>query len=221
MLASLAVASHPLLCLHGLAAEFAVPLAQVPALVSDPLAVPVPADVPAADDAVRARIRDLLRHGGFKPTGRSKPSSEYLLRALAEDQWPQVNAAVDIANLVSLRSGVPISVVDLDRVEPPLRIAAAPLGSRFVFNASGQVIDVGGLLGLSDAQGPCANAVKDAQRSKTDASTRRVLVLLWGHIDDAARVEAAARWASELLRALLPPGGSRVEPVACAPEAGT
>ena len=38
----------------------------------------------AADDALRGLIRDLLRFGGFKPTGRSKPSSEYLLRAVSE-----------------------------------------------------------------------------------------------------------------------------------------
>lgn len=209
MVVTLSVAPHPLLCLRGLVVEFAAPLGAAAAAGTDPLTVAVPVDLPAADDAVRARIRDLLRHGGFKPTGRSKPSSEYLLRAVAEGKWPAINAAVDVGNLVSLRSGIPISVVDLDRVQPPLRVAVAPLGSAFAFNASGQVIDVGGLLGLADAGGPCANPVKDAQRSKTDAATRRVLVVLWGHIDDAGRVDAATRWAEELLRAVA--DGSRVE----------
>jgi hypothetical protein len=34
------------------------------------------------DDNVRQAVRELLRHGGFRPTGRSKPSPEYLLTAI-------------------------------------------------------------------------------------------------------------------------------------------
>jgi DNA/RNA-binding domain of Phe-tRNA-synthetase-like protein len=153
----------------------------------------------AADDDVRQRIRSLLRSGGFKPTGRSKPASEYLLGAAAEAPLRSINAAVDACNAVSLHSGVPISVVDLARVEPPLRVAIAPSGSTYVFNPSGQVIDVAGLLCLFDNSGPCANAVKDAQRSKTDGETRSMLVLLWGTTALAGRTEAAYRWYAELL----------------------
>lgn len=215
MLASLTVAPHPLLCLGALAAEFPTSLGGVDVALPVPPSMAAPPSLPPPDDALRGRVRDVLRHAGFKPTGRSKPSSEYLLRAAEEGKWPSINAAVDIGNVVSLRSGVPISVVDLDRVRPPLRVAIAPSGTEFVFNASGQVIDVGGLIGLADADGPCANAVKDAQRSKTDASTRRVVLLLWGHRDDRARVEAASAWAE----ALLVQAGGRVESVAQTAEA--
>src|SRR5271155_1948310 len=55
-----------------------------------------------SDDAVRAAVRDLLRHGGYKPTGRGKPSSEYLIRAVAEGALGAINAAVDACNAVSL-----------------------------------------------------------------------------------------------------------------------
>lgn len=209
---TLTVAPHPLLCLRALDVGFPHPLAEVTSPVREPLAVAPPADVPEPDDALRAAVRDLLRHGGFKPTGRSKPSSEYLVRAAQEGTWPVINAAVDVGNVVSLRSGIPISVVDLDRTQPPLRVEVAPPGAQFAFNAAGQVIDVGSLLGLADAEGPCANAVKDAQRTKTSAATTRVLVVLWGTVTLRARTDAAARWASELLvRA-----GGRVQDVACA-----
>ena len=63
---------------------------------------------------------------------------------------------------------------------PPLRVGIAPAGSSYVFNASGQTIDLAGLLCLFDADGPCANAVKDAQRTKTHAETRATLNLVWG-----------------------------------------
>ncbi len=69
----------------------------------------------ASDDSVRKSVRDLLRHGGYKPTGRGKPASEYLLGAAAGAPLPEINAAVDACNAVSLHSGLPISVVDLDR----------------------------------------------------------------------------------------------------------
>ncbi len=153
----------------------------------------------SADDDVRKRIRDLLRAGGFKPTGRSKPASEYLLAAAAEAPLRSINAAVDACNAVSLHSGVPISVVDLARVTPPLRVGVAAAGASYVFNPSGQTIDVAGLLCLHDADGPCANAVKDAQRSKTDGDTRATLTILWSTTALPGRAGAAFAWYRDLL----------------------
>ena len=69
----------------------------------------------SSDDAVREAVRALLRQGGFKPTGRSKPASEYLLKAVRDKLLSPINVAVDVCNVVSLHSGLPISVVDLDR----------------------------------------------------------------------------------------------------------
>ena len=43
------------------------------------------ADAPLErSEEVRVATRDLLRHGGYKPTGRGKPASEYLVRAVGE-----------------------------------------------------------------------------------------------------------------------------------------
>ena len=68
-----------------------------------------------------------------------------------------------------------------------------------MFNASGQTIDLGGLLCLFDADGPCGNAVKDAQRTKTTADTRRTLSLLWGTVAVEGRAGRTATWYRELL----------------------
>ena len=62
------------------------------------------ADAPAPlarDEAVRAAVRDMLRVGGYKPTGRGKPASEYLVRAAAEGVLAPINLAVDVCNAVS------------------------------------------------------------------------------------------------------------------------
>src|SRR5260370_36299779 len=104
-----------------------------------------PAPFPS-DDAVRDRVRALLRQGGFKPTGRSKPASEYLIKAVGEGRLTTINLAVDACNVVSLHSGLPISVVDLDRARAPFRVGIAAADANYVFNASGQTIDVAGLL---------------------------------------------------------------------------
>jgi DNA/RNA-binding domain of Phe-tRNA-synthetase-like protein len=152
-----------------------------------------------SDEAVRTAVRDLLRHGGYKPTGRGKPASEYLIRAVGENALSSINAAVDACNIVSLHSGLPISVVDLDLAEAPFRVGVAKEGESYVFNASGQTIDLAGLLCLFDAKGPCANAVKDAQRTKTTPATRKTLSVIWGTHALEGRAAQAMEWYRKLL----------------------
>ncbi len=152
--------------------------------------------VPAPDDARRAAVRNALRGRGFRPSGRSKPASEYLVRAAVEGRLRAILPLVDACNAVSLAAGIPCSLVDLDRTQPPLRIAVPAPKTSYVFNPSGQVIDVGGLPCLWDAAGPCANAVKDAQRTKVTADTRRALLVVWspgGHDATAAALLDAFR----------------------------
>lgn len=95
--------------------------------------------------------------------------------------------------------GLPISVVDLGRATAPFRVALAPAEATYVFNASGQALDLAGLLCLWDAHGPCANAVKDAQRTKTHEGTVRTLSIVWGTIDLPGRAEATVAWYRELI----------------------
>ena len=160
-------------------------------------------------DEIRAAVRDLLRHGGFKPTGRSKPASEYLIKAAEQRELSPINVAVDACNVVSLHSGLPISVADLDLAHEPFRVGIAPPGSSYVFNASGQTMDVGRLLCLFDIDGPCGNAVKDSQRTKTNPETRRTLSLIWGTNKLPGHAAVADVWYHELLKA----HGARIESV--------
>jgi DNA/RNA-binding domain of Phe-tRNA-synthetase-like protein len=124
------------------------------------------------------------------------------VRAASEGALPSINAAVDACNAVSLHSGFPISVVDLDRAQGPFRVAIAASGESYVFNASGQAIDLSGLICLYDAAGPCANAVRDAQRTKTNAETRATLSVIWGCTGFEERLARAERWYRELLSRL-------------------
>src|SRR4029077_17049658 len=118
--------------------RFASPLVEIATpddivALADPLAkAPL-----VSSDTVRAEVRQFLRAAGFKPAGRSKPASEYLHAAALEGRFPRINAAVDACNVVSLCAGLPISVVDVDRLAgggSALAIAVAPAGTSYEFN---------------------------------------------------------------------------------------
>jgi len=196
----LTVDPHSLLDLRAFETLFPRPLGEMhsspelPGLLSLTAAAPF-----QSDDTVREAVRNLLRHGGFKPAGRSKPASEYLIKAASDGKLPPINVAVDACNVVSLHSGLPISVVDLDRVRPPLRVGVAPPSTSYIFNSAGQTIDLTGLLCLFDSDGPCGNAVKDAQRTKTNPETRRTLSLIWGSTALPSRAAQVEAWYQALL----------------------
>jgi DNA/RNA-binding domain of Phe-tRNA-synthetase-like protein len=199
----LTVDQHPLLDLRAFTTTFPRPLGEMSS--PGPLLALLSPDAPAplqSDDTVRETVRALLRQGGFRPTGRSKPASDYLLKAVREGLLSSINGAVDICNVVSLHSGLPISVIDLDRAAEPFRVGLAPAGTSYVFNPSGQAMDLGGLLCLFDAGGPCANAVKDAQRTKTGQETRRTLSLIWGSVALPGRAAQTETWYRGLLEQL-------------------
>lgn len=155
--------------------------------------------------AVKEGVRAMLRRGGFKPSGRNKPASEYLAQAAREGRFPRINNLVDINNLLSLESGLPISLLDLDAVgaNPELRYGAE--GERYVFNPAGQEIELKGLVCLCRAEGgtsvPLGNAIKDSMAGKLKDSTRDVIGVVYATREAASveQVEALVREFGELL----------------------
>lgn len=158
-----------------------------------PASAPLAAEIDAAlarragaeapPEAVKSAIRDLLRKGGYKPTGRGKPASEYLAQAASRGEFPRISHVVDALNLVSLESGLPISLLDADLAlagANGLVVRLGAPGERFVFNASGQEIDVEGLLCVARAGGAAlGNPVKDSMGTKTTPATRNVVAIVW------------------------------------------
>ncbi|MEM7307580.1 MAG: phenylalanine--tRNA ligase beta subunit-related protein [Planctomycetota bacterium] len=199
---TISVDEHPLLAAGAFATRFARPLGESPSPESLLALLRPEADAPLTrDEEVRKEVRNLLRHGGYRPTGRGKPASEYLVRAAGEEKLGAINLAVDACNAVSLASGLPISVVDLAKAQAPYRLGIAAEGAEYVFNRSGQTIGLAGLLCLFDGEGPCANAVKDCQRTKTDEATTATLSVVWGVRGHEERLAAAVAWYRRLLSA--------------------
>jgi len=218
-LTTIVAVPHALLDARAFVTQLPAPLGELPSapsLLAWFGAQPAPLQVTAE---VQAAIRDLLRHSGFKPRGRNKPASEYLIKAV-EEGWMSpaqgINVAVDACNAVSLHSGLPVSVVDLGKTRGALRLAPCGPDDAYVFNPAGQIIEVGGLISLHDADGPFAGPVKDAQRTKTDEHTTHTLSLLWGTRALPGRVDVALAWYVELVESV----GGQVAPVVVRETAG-
>ncbi|MEL6615538.1 MAG: phenylalanine--tRNA ligase beta subunit-related protein [Bacteroidota bacterium] len=210
---TVSIGPYPSLAVACLRASYPEPLAEIdtPEAVSSLLALDADAPI-SRDEDVRLAVRDLLRARGYKPTGRGKPASEYLIKAAEGGFLGPINGAVDACNAVSLHSGLPISVVSLDRTEGPFRIASGEAGDAYVFNASGHEIKLDGLLCLWDASGPCANPVRDSQRTKTHEATRETLSVIWASEAHADRLTETAAWYASLLQ----DSGAEVERVLAA-----
>ncbi len=138
---------------------------------------------PGRKDAVRG----MLRRGSYKPSGRSKPSSEYLLSAALSGNFPLVNAPVDANNAASLEWGYPASVFDLAKTGTSLSIRLGGEGESYLFNRAGQEIDLRDLPVVCDSAGaPCGNPVKDSMATKVFSGAREVAAVIYAPASDAS-----------------------------------
>ncbi|MFZ2635367.1 MAG: phenylalanine--tRNA ligase beta subunit-related protein [Rectinemataceae bacterium] len=163
-------------------------------------------------DGRRAAVRHMLRYGKYRPAGRAKPSSEYLLQAARSGDYPRIGAIVDAANLTSLHSGYPISIFDIEKSGSDLVLRRGRPGESYVFNASGQSIDVEDLICVCRAAGggplPCANPVRDSMATKLFPGARSAVAVIYAPTGSAgADLEESCR---DLARRL---GGMSLSPV--------
>lgn len=118
-------------------------------------------------NSLKQAVREMLRRGGFKPAGRQKPASEYLLQAARAGDFPFINAPVDCNNYFSLKTGFPISILDSRITGETVIVKIAQSGESYIFNAGGQAMDLEGLLCICNSDGlPLGNPVKDSMLAK-------------------------------------------------------
>ena len=154
---------------------------------------------------IKPRVRQMLRHGKYKPAGRGKPASEFLLKAAQSGLFPAINPAVDANNAISLESGLPGTILDTDRAGDQLLLRRGRPGERYIFNTAGQEIDLTDLLLVArltpEGSVPCGNPVKDSMLTKIQSDTTRVVAILYAPADEPE--DRVAQWAeryAELLR---------------------
>ena len=157
----------------------------------------------AADADVKNAVRALLRYGRYKPTGRAKPASEYLLNAAVEQRFPRVNNLVDLGNCISLEALLPVSLIDLDRAgSSDFRLRRGRLDEAYVFNSGGQSIELLDLLLVAVAPDdrPCANPVKDSMATKLHPGSSSVLGVVYAPVPLAPLAASAAAALAEGFR---------------------
>lgn len=171
----------------------------------------------AVSPSRKAAVRDMLRHGSYKPAGRAKPSSEYLFQAAMEGDFPVVNYPVDAANLVSLVTGYPISIVDLGKAGTKFLLERGGEGDSYVFNAGGQEIGLTDLLCIYRESGdtwvPTANPVRDSMATKIFPGAFDFAAFIYAPAGPEGRdLEAACRMLADLLSRCSGKVGFRIVP---------
>lgn len=172
--------------------------------------------LPSELEARRQAVRDLLRNGRYRPTGRAKPASEYLLREAQHGHFPRVNGPVDVANYISLLHMLPVSLWDLDKAGSSyVRFRLGRVGESYVFNVAGQQIDLADLIvgcrvdSASGMDEPIVNPVKDSLATKTDEATTRVAACVYAPASLVSR--AMLQLICQTFAAWLARCGDRVE----------
>lgn len=124
----------------------------------------------------------LATRAGYKALGkdpaRYRGSAEALLRrVIAGKGLPRIHSVVDVINLVSVESRLPIGLYDVAKVEPPIEFRAGRAGE--TYKGIGKYdLNLEGLPLFADASGPHGSATSDSERTMVTLETRRVLAIL-------------------------------------------
>lgn len=122
----------------------------------------------------RRAVRDMLRLGGFSPTGRNRPAHELLVNDMKErGEFHHINNVADVNNVVSLETLLPISIFDCAKLVPPVIVRIAVEGEGYIFNQSGQYMDLKRCIvcchrppGAGEGGVPIGSPVKDSMETK-------------------------------------------------------
>jgi len=129
-------------------------------------------DAPAIS-ATRAGYRAL-----GKDPARYRGSAEALLRRIISGKhFPNINSVVDIINLVSAESRLPIGLYDLANIRGDIIFRAGRKGE--TYKGIGKYdLNLEDLPIFSDAVGPHGSPTSDSERTMVTSATERVAVIL-------------------------------------------
>ncbi len=129
-----------------------------------------------------------------KDSARYRGSAEALLRRIVAGKcFPQINAGVDVINLVSVESRLPIGLYDLAHVTGEIVFRAGRAGE--TYKGIGKYdLNLEGLPIFCDAAGPHGSPTSDSERTMVTAATKQVL----GILISFGGAEGLERWAQRM-----------------------
>lgn len=161
--------------------------------------------------AVLEAAQILATRAGYKALGkdpaRYRGSAEALLRrVIAGKGLPQINAVVDVINLVSVESRLPVGLYDLAAVNGDITFRAGVAGE--TYKGIGKYdLNLEGMPLFADAIGPHGSATSDSERTMVTAATKEIVALIVS-FGGAANLE---RWTRRLAELLMLYAGGRNE----------
>ena len=134
-----------------------------------------------------------------KDPARYRGSAEALLRrVVAGKGLPQINAVVDVINLVSVESRLPVGLYDLAHVTGEIVFRAGRAGE--TYKGIGKYdLNLEGLPLFADTAGPHGSATSDSERTMVTAATKEVLAM----IVSFGGTEGLDRWAQRMSALLM------------------
>ena len=140
-------------------------------------------------EAVRRAYKSL-----GKDPARYRGSAEALLRRIVAGKgFPQINVVVDVINLVSVESRLPVGLYDLAHVVGDVVFRAGRAGE--TYKGIGKYdLNLEGLAVFADAVGPHGSATSDSERTMVTAETKSILAI----IVSFAGLENLDRWTQRM-----------------------
>ncbi|MEM2766994.1 MAG: phenylalanine--tRNA ligase beta subunit-related protein [Candidatus Bathyarchaeia archaeon] len=154
------------------------------------------------DNPIVRAYRDFYWKLGVDPT-KTRPSGEALLRrVLRGNELPTISTAVDAYNLASMKTIIPISGFDMEKLNLPLNVRFAENGEEFIGIGMERPITLTDkMLVLADSKRVlCIYPHRDADFTKIVEETRNVLIVSYGVPGvSIQQVEEAAKTALEYI----------------------
>jgi DNA/RNA-binding domain of Phe-tRNA-synthetase-like protein len=145
----------------------------------------------------------LATRAGYKALGkdpaRYRGSAEALLRrVIAGKGLPRINNVVDVINLVSVESRLPVGLYDLAHVQRDIVFRAGRAGE--TYKGIGKYdLNLEGLPVFCDAVGPHGSPTSDSERTMVTAATKHVIAIIIS-FGGAGTMQRSGQQMTELLQ---------------------
>jgi DNA/RNA-binding domain of Phe-tRNA-synthetase-like protein len=135
----------------------------------DPKAVLESAPILATRSAYKALGKDPARYRG---------SAEALLRRVISGKGlPQINSVVDVINLMSVESRLPVGLYDCAHIQGDVVFRAGRAGE--TYKGIGKYdLNLEGLPLFADSQGPHGSPTSDSERTMVTPATKHILAII-------------------------------------------
>lgn len=144
--------------------------------------------------------RQIYKRCGKDPS-RYRPSSEALIRRMLKGhELYQINTAVDLINLASIRFGYSIGGFDAAKIQGNQLVLGIGKADEPYVGIGRGPLNIEGLPVYRDQEGGIGTPTSDHERTKLSETTETVLVLVNGYDGNKEQVLACARYMQELFQ---------------------